>query len=154
MPYFVVVEDRAYPGDGSPPKFATLLFKLSNGLDWMEVCTVNELPDVRFSAAAWRDISHSVVGGDEPFSDHVPGPETRVNAELLKCAAATYGYDGKEQKLPLKDSKVGVDGAVVLGCELGSRDIDNLFDEHVVFDTEDASYSVFIAKSGCVCIDR
>jgi hypothetical protein len=37
---------------------------------------------------------------------------------------------------------------------VGSRDIDNLFDEHVVFDTEGASYSVFIPKSGCVCIDR
>lgn len=154
MPYFVVVEDRTYPGDGTPPKFATLLFKLSNGTDWMEICTVSDLQDVRFSAAAWRDLSHGVVGVDEPFSDHVPGPDTRVSAELLKCAAATYGYDGKEQKLPLKDSKLGVDDSIVLGCELGNRDIDNLFDEHVVFDTEDASYSVYIAKRGCVCIDR
>ena len=154
MPYFVVIEDRAYPGDGSSPKFATLLFKLANGLDWMEICTVSDLPDVRFSTGTWQDISHSVVGKDEPFSNFVPGSDVRVRAELLNCAAATYGYDGKEQKLPLIDSKVGVDGSVAIGCELGSRDVDHLFDEHVVFDTADASYHVYIAKPGSVCIDR
>jgi hypothetical protein len=154
MPYFVVIEELTAPGGGDPLKQATLLFKLSNGADWMEICSVNDVPNVRFAPETWLDISHSIIGKDHPFSDHVPGPETKVNAELLHCAAATYGYDGNEQKLLLKDSKIVVDESVGLGCELGTGDIEKLFDEHIFFEADDASYRVYMAKRGCVCIDR
>jgi hypothetical protein len=154
MPYFVVVEDRVYQGGGDASKYATFLFKLSNGVDWMEICTVSDVPNVRFSPAEWLDVCRSVTGLDAPFSDHIPSPETKIRAELLEWSAATHAYDGTGQKLPLEDSKIVVDDSIALGFEVGVQEIEKLFDEHIVFETDDASYCVFIAKQGRICIVR
>jgi hypothetical protein len=151
MPYYLVIEPF---GQQAGDAFAVFISTLSNGRPWMETCKVDNIAGMRMSTAAWFDFSSSANDGSErPKPDYVPPPGLLLPNALLEWSAATFSYDGTAHKLPLSVS-VQVDPALGLACRIGMDDLENHFDEHILFDTTSTRYIVLIAKRHLRCVPR